>query len=434
MTVLQAAQFRLYPNKAQAAALDQWIGACRWCWNQFLEYEQYLYDKTGRFAFHKELSAELPEMKRVPGYEWLTNVPAIALVDVSRSMDLALRDFLARRGTSRPAGFPKFRKKKDLAGSVYLSSQVVTLEPTRAEPGKARGHVKLPKIGRMRIRGGWWPHGRVKAATVKRDGDRWFLSVRYEAEAPRPMPTPERNTQGLDWGLSRHVTDDRGATVAPPRHLYALERRLKRAQRALSRSERGSNRRRRKVAEVRRLHRKVRNARNDFSHKLSHALIAKARVTAVEDLSIKGMIGNEKLAKAVADAAWSATVEKMVYKADWNCRKLIKHGRFTRSTGVCPDDGTTIERPPLDCRQWTCPTCGTVHDRDVAAARIIRLTAQNEVGRGTSEPSRSSGTTRVESGIQRRRGRGLRRHTAAQGSANVANEASQDVGAPDSSP
>lgn len=427
MSVFQATQFRLYPNKAQAAALDQWIGACRWCWNQFLEYEQYLYDKTGRFAFHKELSANLPEMKRVAGYEWLKDIPAIALVDVSRSMDLALRDFLARRGTSKPAGFPQFRKKRDLAGSVYLSGQVVTLEPSRAEPKKARGHVKLPKVGRMRIRGGWWPHGRVKAATIKRDGERWFLSVRYEAAPPRPMPAPERETQGLDWGLSRHVTDDRGASVAPPRHLYMLERRLRRAQRALSRSERGANRRRRKVAEVRRLHRKVRDARADFSHKLSRTLIAKARVTAVEDLSIKGMMGNDKLARAVADAAWSATVEKMAYKADWHGRTLVRHGRFERSTGVCPEDGTTIARPPLHRRVWTCPTCGTVHDRDVAAARVIRLTAENPVGQGMSEPSRSGGTTRVESGVQRRRGRGLRRRSAAQGSANIAVASTPDL-------
>jgi transposase len=201
-TVRQAVVFRIYPNRAQIAAFHQWIGAARWVWNRFVEINQHLYDIEKRFAFHGELSSLLPQMKKAEGLEWLAHPPAIHLVDVSRRYDAALRRYLEDRRKVRAgkitkkkaAGFPRFKSKRDREGSIYLSAQNIRLIRRDANPHAARGWVELPNMDdtvvwervvkggkrkgeidrietplrrAIRIRGGRWPEGTIRSATIR---------------------------------------------------------------------------------------------------------------------------------------------------------------------------------------------------------------------------------------------------------------------------
>jgi putative transposase len=427
--VKQAVVFRAYPTKEQQAMLRSWMGACRFVWNQFVAYNKDLYAARRRFAFHGELSAFLPEMKRIEGYEWLADVPAISLVDVARSYDLALRNALADHKTIRAGkklggkarGFPVFKRKREGEGRLYLSSQSITaLEPTLDAPHKARETVTVSKLGDLRVRGGRWPNGRILSATMALKAGQWFLSIRFEGEAPWTGAAPEVGAVGGDLGLASFLTWDDGAEVRsidPPRHLRKAEKKLKRQQRRASRCAKGSARRKRRVRVLGRIHRQVANRRSDFLHQTSHMLTAKAGVIGLEDLGVQAMQRNRRLAKSVGDAGMAELVRQIRYKADWRGRVFVRIDRWTRSTGVCPDCGTVHGRLDLSVRIWTCEGCGAVHDRDAAAARVIRLHAMELVGKGIAEPASVTRRKRGESGPLRR-GRGLRRKSA-QGTANV---------------
>ena len=174
--VRQAAVFRIYPNQAQEQAFRQWAGAGRWFWNKCVEINQQLYAREGRFAFHGELSALLPEMKAADGWNWLKEPPAIHLVDVSRRFDKALRDFLddrravhnGREAAAKAKHFPKFKSKRDRDVSIYLSGdKLKMIRRQAAAPDKARGWVELPGMDETQVwtrvkRNGWIEEKRVK--------------------------------------------------------------------------------------------------------------------------------------------------------------------------------------------------------------------------------------------------------------------------------
>jgi putative transposase len=314
-----------------------------------------------------------------------------------------LRDFLRRKTPDQ--GFPRFKRKRWGDGSIYLTGQGLHIAATCAVPSKARGRIKLPKLGWCRIPGGRWPNGRVISGTIRRDGDRWHVSLRWEGETPALLPAPIVASIGVDMGLKDLAATSDGMKEQAPKHLRRMQRQLKRAQRRLSRREKEKQNRRRQAAKVRRLHRIVRNRRRDHVHKISRALIAKAALICVEGLSVKAM-ARTKLAKSVADTGMGELRRQLEYKAAWHDRKVVRIGRFDRSTGVCPDCLVVGPRLPLRVRTWTCSECGTVHDRDIAAARVVELRGLELVGRGTPEPAEKR--TRGETGGQRR-GRGLRR-------------------------
>jgi IS605 OrfB family transposase len=293
--VRQAAVFRIYPNQAQEEAFRQWAGAGRWFWNKCVEINQQLYAHEGRFAFHGELSALLPEMKASESLSWLKEPPAIHLVDVSRRFDKALRDFLddrqavraGRKTVAKAKDFPRFKSKRDRDVSIYLSGdKLKMIRRQAADVGKARGWVELPGMddtqvwtrvkrnGRIeekrvklrraiRVRCGRWPDGTTRSATITREGGAWFLSVQFDGPPPkkveRPSPPtpadkpahpdltadngpavdpdamPETAAVGYDAGLKDLLVGSDGSRTPVGRNLRKAEKKLRREQRAASR-------------------------------------------------------------------------------------------------------------------------------------------------------------------------------------------------------
>lgn len=467
VTVAQAVVFQLYPNEAQAQVFGSWIGAGRWVWNRFVEHNQARYAETKTFAFHKQLSELLPQWKEDPELAWLKEPPAIHLVDVSRRYDAALRRFLSDRkkvasGTlsrSRAAGFPKFKSKRDGEGSIYLSSQSIELIRRHAND-RARGWVEISNLDEtvvwskgtktktvglrraVRIRGGRWPEGTIRSATIRRDGEIWTLSVQFDGPVPdrQSIPVPELEAVGLDLGVGYLVVGSDGTRVVAGRGLRRAQNRLRRDQRKLSRRVLARKRReaiaqkeraeaiargeprdalritrsrgeRDARARVAATHRQVRRRRSDLIHQFTHRATAKAAVICVEDLNVAGMTRNKHLALSVSDAGMGEVARQLAYKSAWRGRSFVKIDRFAPSSKTCSSCGHVQEGLELGHRRWTCASCGESHDRDEnASLNVLRWGLTNLLRRGTPN------VKPVESGAlaarPTRKGKGLRRNSA----------------------
>ena len=378
---------RLYPTTDQGARLNQWSGSLRFLWNRLLEAEKAEYAATGKFIWKKQLQPIAVGMKRQPGLEWLADLPAHAVLDTSARMDGALRRMVKERKAGRDCGFPKRKKKFVNEAGVYCVGQATDISDREAT---------LPKLGRVKLRGGTVPEGRLVASRVWRDGARWMLSAQFECDRPAPMEATGV-TVGVDLGVATLVSAFDGTgfeEVAAPKHLRKALKRLRRAQRIQSRRKKGSARRRAQARRVGVIHRKVRERRKDLLHQVSHRLTTKADVLKIETLNVKGMIRNRQLALSVADAGMSRLVTFCEYKADWRGRKVEKIDPWFPGSQTCSGCGEIHrEMKNLKERVMRCD-CGNVMGRDQNAA-VNHYWYPEE-----RENRISNGATRMEMGNQ----------------------------------
>jgi putative transposase len=212
--------------------------------------------------------------------------------------------------------------------------------------------------------------GKLKNVIVSRTkSGRYSASFQVEVEIPDPVYRGSEN--GLDLGLKDFAALSDGRKLPNPRHLIQAEKRLRRLQRSLSRRQKGSagwERQRQKVA---RQHEKVADCRADYQHKMSRALVEDHRLLAIEDLHIKGMMRNKRLAKQISDAGWGQFVRMLGYKGEWYGCELVAVDRFFPSSKTCWQCGSVMKEMPLELREWDCPNCQAHHDRDVNAAKNL---------------------------------------------------------------
>lgn len=379
---------RLYPTKEQAVRLNQWAGSLRFLWNRLLDMEKAEYAATGKFIWRKQLQPIAVGMKRQPGLEWLADLPAHAVLDTAARMEGALRRMVNERKAGRDCGFPKPKKKWVNESGIYCVGQATEVD-TR--------EVTVPKIGRIKLRGGMVPEGRLLAARIVRDGNRWILSAQFECADPAPLPA-NNITIGVDLGVGVLVSAFDGAEfddTPAPKHLRKAQKQLRRAQRALSRRKKGSNRRRTQARRVGVIHRKVRERRKDLLHQISHRLTAKAGVLKVETLNVRGMSRNHHLALSVADAGMGRLATFCAYKAKWRGRRIEKVDPWFPSSQLCCVCGARHpEMRKLSERTMRCD-CGHVMDRDHnAAVNIYHWYPEERENRG------GNASTRMEMGDQ----------------------------------
>lgn len=289
MKTQKAYKLRLYPTRNQAEQLKQFGGTCRWLWNRLLHLNQEKYKTDRKFIFYNDMAKMLPLMKKET--DWLRVAPACSLQRVARHLDIALK--ASFRGGK---GFPRFKKKSNYQDSFYRTNQVFEI---------GDGVVHLPKMEPMRFRAGRLPEGRVLSATIRQDGDHWYMIVVCEIDISDQPVTPDFNTcVGIDLGLKELAVTGDGEVVANPRHLQKAQKRLRRLQRRLSKARKGSQNRKKRQLRLYRHHRKVRNQRADFIHKFTSSITKTYSVICAESLNIKGLMRNNQLAKAIADASW----------------------------------------------------------------------------------------------------------------------------------
>lgn len=371
---VKAIKFRIYPTLAQRRQLIKEFVARRHVWNWALECRSSAYkaDKTTLNAV--ALSRLLTQRKASDTS--LKAVSATALAYTLRDLDEAFQRFF-----SKQARYPK-RKKFGTVNSVCY--QIDKRQPVFRD-GEL---LKLPKLGAVDV---VWSKSipvTPNSATVSKTPDgRWFVSLQYDADDAVAVPKTGKAV-GIDLGLTCFAAMSDGNKIKPPRPLRAGLRKLANAQRALSRAKKGSNGRRKAKVRVAKVHSRIADQRADFLHKLSTSIVVEHDQIAVEDLSVRGMMANRKLARSIGDASWSEFRRQLTYKAGWYGKTLCVTPRFSRSTGVCPECGVVGEKLPLSVREWTC-ACGAVHDRDIAAAQVILKTARNAgfAGGGRNKPN-----------------------------------------------
>ncbi|WP_131732387.1 RNA-guided endonuclease InsQ/TnpB family protein [Actinomadura formosensis] len=376
--------FRLYPAPGQQQALARAFGCARVVFNDALRVREDAHAAGLPYLPDAELSKlVITQAKKTGGRAWLGEVSAVVLQQALADLNTAYRNWFAsvsgkRKG--RRVAPPRFRSRKDRRQAIRFTRNArFTITPG--------GKLRLPKIGDVRVR---WsrplPSEPSSVTVIKDAAGRYFASFVVETTS-EPLPQAAAEV-GIDLGLTHFAVTSDGRKITSPRFLRRAERRLRKAQQALSRKAKGSANRRKAAAKVARLHARVADARRDHHHKLSTRLIRDNQAVYVEDLCVSGL-GRTRLAKSVHDAGWSQFVAMLEYKAERYGRTFAKVDRWFPSSKLCSACGTVAESMPLNIRAWACP-CGTVHDRDVNAAKNIlaagRADRQNACG-GTVSPS-----------------------------------------------
>lgn len=371
-------QYRLYPGPAQRMALARAFGCARTVYNDALRAREAAREQGLPFPKTGDLSKQLiTEAKRTQGRAWLGEVSAVVLQQSLRDLDTAYRNFFDGLKGKRPRmGAPRFKSRRDNRQSIRFTANA----RWKITPG---GKLSLPRIGDITVKWSRALPSAPSAVTVVKDAaGRYFASFVVTPDGSEVLPdtVPE---VGIDLGLTQFAVMSDGRKITAPGFFRRAERKLKKAQQALARKAKGSSNRKKAVVRVARAHAHTAAARRDFHHKLSTTIIRENQAVYVEDLCVKGL-ARTRLAKSVHDAGWSQFTAMLEYKAARYGRTFGRIGRFVPSSQTC-SVCLVIDGPkPLNVRSWTCEACGTTHDRDVNAARIVlaagRADKQNACG------------------------------------------------------
>lgn len=356
MTSVECAyRYRFYPTPEQADLLTRTFGCVRVVYNRARTMREAALTECKEAVGFPQTNAMLTALKKDPTFVWLNEVSSVPLQQALRHLDTAYRNFFQRR-----ARYPGFRRKDGPQAAEF----------TRSGFRYRDGRLTLAKMAQpLDV---VWSRAlpcHPSTVTVIREADgRWYVSCRVLACVE---PLEGGGEVGIDLGLKDLAVLSTGEAIANPRHLAKRQKRLAREQRRLARKLKGSRNRAKAKRRVGRAHAAVRHARHDFLHKLSTRLIRENQTVCVESLSVTGMLRTKRHSRAIADAGWGELVRQLAYKAVWYGRRLVRVDRFYPSTKTCSACGTTGHALSLADRVWTCPDCGTLHDRDRNAARNI---------------------------------------------------------------
>ena len=358
MDIKRAYRFRFYPTSEQEVILARTFGCARFAYNHMLRLRtDAWFARQERIGYH-ETSAALTQLKKDPGFAWLNEVSSVPVQQALRHLQTAFANFFAKR-----AKYPTFKRKDGPQSAEYTTSAFKW-------DGKALKLAKMVAPLAIRFSRTIPRAAKVTTVTVSKDAaGRYFVSMLCD-DAVEPKAEAAGKV-GIDLGLTHFAILSTGEKVAAPNTFRKHETKLAKLQRRLAKKQKGSANRKKARLKVAKLHAKIADSRKDFLHKLSTRLINENQVIAIETLAVSNMQKNHSLAKSIADASWSEFVRQLEYKALWYGRELVGIDRWYPSSKRCSDCGHTVAKMPLNVREWACPECGTVHDRDINAARNV---------------------------------------------------------------
>jgi putative transposase len=355
--MLVAHRIRLDPNNVQATQLARVAGVARFAYHWALvewqrQYAAHKADPARPAPSQLSLRRQLNAIKREQ-FPWMLevtkNAPQMAIIHLGR----AFENFFAKR-----ARYPSFRRKgRD--DRFTLSNDLFKVDDRR---------MRIPKLGWVRMREILRFTGRIVSAAVSRAAGHWYASITVDAPDRSLTPAENQGAVGVDLGVSALATLSTGEVVTGPKPLRTLLERVRRLGRALSRKVKGSRNRAKAKLKLARLHKHIANTRRDALHKLTTSITRRFHTIGIEDLNVSGMLGNRRLARSIADMAWYEARRQFNYKAAWRGGRVVVADRWYPSSKTCSCCGYRLATLELGLRKWTCPACGTVHDRDHNAA------------------------------------------------------------------
>ncbi|QSR87533.1 transposase [Candidatus Methylacidiphilum infernorum] len=350
----------LDPNNAQATYFAKAAGTARFAYNWALEQWQKQYEawkaasglpKPSQYSLRRKLNAIKREQ-----FPWMLEVtkcaPQMAIIQLGQ----AFANFFAGR-----ARYPQFRKKgRD--DRFTLTGDQFHLDGSR---------IRIPNLGWVRMREPLRFTGKIMSATVSRVADRWYASITVDVPELQLPKAENQGAVGVDLGLSALATLSTGEKVPGPKPHKARLGRLRRLSRRLSRKAKGSANRRKAKVKLARLHARIANSRMDALHKLTTNLTRRFSLIGIEDLNVRGMMGNRHLARSIVDMSFFEFRRQLEYKAAMRGSVVVVADRFYASSKTCSACGYELKILPLSAREWTCPACGAIHDRDWNAAKNL---------------------------------------------------------------
>lgn len=360
--MLKVYKYRLYPNKKQIEQIQKTFGCCRFVYNKTLVYRKELYERKNESMSKIDCNNYVNRVLKKE-YEWLKNVDKFALTNSVYNMDSAYQKFFKEH-----AGYPNFKSKRNHKKSYSTNNGNFDRKHQIIEISFEKNKIKLPKLKWVKAKLHREFVGKIKSATISQvPSGKYFVSILVETEH---VPMESTGCMiGIDLGIKDLLITSDGEKFDNIRITKKYENKLAKEQRKLSHKVKGSNNWNKQRIKVARIHEKIHNTRIDNLHKISHKLISENQVIVSEDLAVSNMVKNHSLAKAITDCGWYELTRQISYKSDWNNRQYIKIGRFTKSSQPCNVCGyINVETKDLSVREWICPECGAVHDRDINAA------------------------------------------------------------------
>jgi len=376
--ILKSYKYRIEPSEQQKILLNKHFGSVRYVYNYFLNERKNQYRETKKSDNYVAQANKLTKLKKDESTIWLKEINSQTLQQTLKNLEAAYLNFY--RGN---AEFPNFKSKR--SKNSFRVPQHITVETNKIYVPKFNDGIKLIKQREFK--------GEIRQCTFSRDSrNQYFVSI-LVATTHEPMAHTGKSV-GIDLGIKDFCITSDGTKFKNPRYTKQYEKELKVAQQHLSRKTNGSHQSEKQRLKVARIHEKISNSRKDNLHKISTKLIREYDLICLEDLNVKSMVKNHKLAKHISDCVWGMFANMIRYKAEWNDKQIITINRFFPSSKTCNDCGWIKSDMKLSDREWVCESCGSVHDRDVNAAKNILTEGVSLLSSGTGEYTDGDGVSR----------------------------------------